>query len=257
MKPPLTLKHHTGWFAAGREMQQALALLSDGAFKLYVYVCLHAERSSGRLKFRHSELAQSLGKSSRSITSYLNELHRQRVCQVQAAANQHQTGSIEIADRFWPYHKQLSEAPLSSLDSLNGFGDQTRYIERVRQLFLSRACVQGTFRAADEKLAVELYQRHVPLERIERAYLLGCARKYIALLNHPGAALISSLHYFAELLRELEELKISPDYWSYLSHKVDRLEQSWQRDSAAVRVGPANFAPPNRRSATQNKRETR
>ena len=248
MNPRLTLKHPTGWFAAGREMQQALALLSDGAFKLYVYVCLHAERSSARLRFRHSELARSLGKSPRSISSYLNQLRRQGVCQVQPAANQHQTGSIEIADRFWPYHKQLSKTPVS---------DQTRYIERVRQLFLSRACVQGTFSAADEKLAVELYQRHVPLERIERAYLLGCARKYVALLNHPRVALISSLHYFTALLSEVVELKVSPDYWSYLSHKVDRLEQSWQRDSAALRVGPANFAPPNRRSATQNKGETR
>ena len=87
---------------------------------------------------------------------------------------------IEIADRFWPYHKQLCETPVS---------DQTRYTERVRRLFLSRACVQGTFGAADEKLAVELYRRHVPLEQIERAYLLGCVRKYVALLNRPGAAL--------------------------------------------------------------------
>ena len=248
MKPRLALKHSTGWFAAGREMQQALALLSDGAFKLYVYVCLQAERSSGRLRFRHSKLAQSLGKSPRSITSYLKELQRQGVCKVEAAANQHHVGSIEIADRFWPYHKQLFETPLS---------DETRYIEQGRQLFLSRACVQGTFSAADEKLAMELYQRHVPPERIERAYLLGCARKYVALLNHPRAALISSLHYFTALLRELEELKVSPGYWSYLSHKVDRLEQSWQRHSAAVRVGPANFAPPKRCSATQNKGETR
>ena len=220
-------------------------------------MCLHAERSSGRLRFRHSELARSLSKSPRSITSYLKELQHQGVCQVQAATNQHQRGSIEIADRFWPYHKRLSETPLSSLDSSNGFGGQSRYIERIRQLFVSRACVQGTFSAADEKLAVELYQRHVPLERIERAYLLGCTRKYVALLNHPSVPLIFSLHYFSALLSEVEELKVSADYWSYLSHKLGRLEQSWQRDSPAVRVGPANFAPPNRRSATQNKGETR
>jgi len=31
----LTLKQSTGWFAAGREVAQALAMLSDGAFKLY------------------------------------------------------------------------------------------------------------------------------------------------------------------------------------------------------------------------------
>ena len=28
-----------------------------------------------------------------------------------------------------------------------------------------------------------------------RLRLLGCARKYVALLNRPGAGLISSLHY--------------------------------------------------------------
>ena len=58
-----------------------------------------------------------------------------------------------------------------------------------------RRVSKGRSGAADEKLAVELYRRHVPLEQIERAYLLGCARKYVALLNRPGAALISSLHY--------------------------------------------------------------
>ena len=161
MKPRLTVKHSTGCFAAGREMQLALTLLSDGAFKLYTYVCLQAERSSGRLRFRQGELAQSLGKSPRSITSYLNELRRQGVCQVQAAANQHQTGSIEIPDRFWPYHKQPSETAVS---------DQTRYIERVRQLFLSRACVQEAFTTCDEKLATEWYQHNVSLEQIKRAY---------------------------------------------------------------------------------------
>ncbi len=46
----------------------------------------------------------------------------------------------------------------------------------VQRLFLSRACVQGTFSTADEKLASELYQCHLPLQRIERAYLLGCTR---------------------------------------------------------------------------------
>ena len=248
MKPRLALKYSTGWFAAGREMEQALAILSDGAFKLYAYLCLHAERGSARLRFRHSELAQSLGQSPRSISSYLNELRRQGVCQLQAAANQHQMGSIEIAERFWPYHKQLSEVPVC---------DQTRYIERVRQFFLRRACVQGTFRTADEKLAAELVSAP-RAAGADRARLSARLRPQVRrLLNHPSAALISSLHYFSALLSEVLELKVSPDYWSYLSHKLDRLEQRWRRDAAAVRVGPANFAPQNRPSATQNKGETR
>ena len=45
--PRLILKQPTGWFAAGREFAQALTLLSDGAFKLYVHACLTANRHTG------------------------------------------------------------------------------------------------------------------------------------------------------------------------------------------------------------------
>ena len=77
------------------------------------------------------------------------------------------------------------------------------------------------------------------------------------LLNRQNGTPITGLHYFTALLSEVVELKVSPDCWSYLSYKVDRLEQSWRRDSAAARIGPANFAPPNRRSGIRDKAETR
>ena len=87
MSAPLALKRPRGFFAAGREIEQALELLSDGAFKLFVYACLHAERRSGRLRFRIADAARRLGKSSQSITSDLEELQRQGVCRLQAAPN--------------------------------------------------------------------------------------------------------------------------------------------------------------------------
>jgi hypothetical protein len=59
--PRLILKHPTGWFAAGREFAQALTLLSDGAFKLYVYACLRAGRHTGCLRATVEELAQAVG----------------------------------------------------------------------------------------------------------------------------------------------------------------------------------------------------
>jgi len=55
----LTLKHPAGFFAAGCEMQDALGLLSDGAFKIFVYVCLNADRRSAQLRFRMAELARA------------------------------------------------------------------------------------------------------------------------------------------------------------------------------------------------------
>ena len=244
---PLTLKRSTGFFAAGPEVQQALTLLSDGAFKLFVWVCLHADRRSARLRFRHGELARRLGKSPRSITSYLRELQLKRVCQVQAAPNQHRMGSIEIADRFWPYHKQNAET------TSNG---QANYIEQVRKLFLSRSCVQATFSPADERLAAEWQQRRVPLARIEHAYLLGCARKYVALATQPATPLISSLRYFTNLLAEVAELSVSDRYWRHLARRVDQFEQRL-RESAAARVGHANFAPANPGLTASKQGETR
>jgi hypothetical protein len=48
-KEPLVIKNPRGWFAAGIEVQKAMNLLSDGAFKLFMYLCLNARRDSGRL----------------------------------------------------------------------------------------------------------------------------------------------------------------------------------------------------------------
>lgn len=245
---PLTLKRPAGFFAAGREVEQALALLSDGAFKLFVYLCLYAERRTGRLRFRQADLARRLGKSPRSITTYLQELHRHGVCTVNTAANQHQKSSIEVADRFWPYHKQRVEPPA---------GAQAAYIEQVRQLFLSRSCVQGTFTAADQRLAAEWRRRDVSYEQIQRAYLLGCARKYVALLNQPTAPLISSLRYFANLLAEASQISVSPSYWHYLARQTDQLEQRWRQLNAAQPVAPANFAPPTSGPTAPKQGETR
>jgi hypothetical protein len=60
MKPKLRLKRPTGWFAAGREVADALALLSDTAFKLYVWLCLRADRSRGVLDATYEEMASAL-----------------------------------------------------------------------------------------------------------------------------------------------------------------------------------------------------
>ena len=43
----MKLKQPTGWFAATHQMRQALDLLSDGAFELFVYLSLTADRRTG------------------------------------------------------------------------------------------------------------------------------------------------------------------------------------------------------------------
>lgn len=237
MSPPrLVLKHPSGWFAAGQEMAAALLLLSDGAFKLFVYVCLNADRSSGQMPLRQAQLAQELGKSLRSITTYLEELRDRGVCHIESAANQHKTGRIEIADAFWPYVKP---APTPA------DGQESRYIEQVRALFLSQPCVRSAFGAADQKLAASWYRQNVSLQTVERAYLLGCTRKYVSLCNRPEGTPISTLFYFTCLLEEVAQEQVPPGYWRHLAHGLARLQEQWRQAAASCPSAYANFAQAN------------
>lgn len=208
------LKQSTGWFAAGREVETALKLLSDLAFKVFLWICLQADRSRGSICTDTAALAQALRKSEVEIAAALEELYKEDVCH--AAVGE----VIEITDAFWPYHRRHVQNRNQGLAA---------YIDRVRRLFLERGCVRSTFTAPDQKLATELYRRGIPPEKVERAILLGSLRKYAALLNHGNGTPITTLHYFTALFEEVDRLEISPAYWQYVAQKTKTLELRWLR----------------------------
>ena len=216
--PRLILKQPTGWFAAGREFAQALTLLSDGAFKLYVYTCLTADRRTGCLRATVGELARATTRAPTAIDMDVDELEQRAVCCVRRDQSPQLT--LEIRDRFWPYQRQ--QPPGRS-------GAEVEFLENVRRLFLAPACVQASFSAADEKLALDLYRRGISMERITRAILLGCARKYVAMLNAGTRTPITSLQYFADIVEEVKESAIPESYWEPLRSKTARMEQQWQK----------------------------
>lgn len=209
-KTRFQLKHPTGWFAAGREVACALQLLSDATFKLFLWLCLHAERNQGTVSATPEELARALGKSPSHVRLALQELEQRGVCTLQAE------NIIQIEDRFWPYQRQSDSPP----------GDDLRsYVEQVKRLFLERRCVQSSFTAADEKLAQSLYQRGVSLIDVEHAILLGTVRKYALIRQNGQGTPINSLHYFTQLFEEVQQ-PVSTQYWSYIAHKVRTFEQA-------------------------------
>ena len=215
--PRLILKKPTGWFAAGREFAQAMTLVSDGAFKLYVHVCLSANRHTGCMVTSPDELARAVKQSLEKVATSLAELEARGVCAV--ARNGDANLALEISDRFWPYQKQP--------DSSCTRGVETEFVSKVRGLFLAPACVQASFSAADEKIAVELHRRGVQLEQMSRAILLGSARKYVSMINAGVRAPITSLQYFADVIDEVIRSPIPEGYWDPLRAKVARMEQQW------------------------------
>lgn len=207
----LVLKQSTGWFAAGWAFGDAIVTLSDSAFKLFAWLCLNAERQTGRIRITAAEIAQALGKSETEIQTARDELLKHGVCLAGMDAE------VEIADRYWPYEKQQCES------------GPREYVAQVRKLLSAPACVQCRFGATDEQLARSLHQRGVSLAQVERAIWLGCARKYATLVaNGGGPAPISSLSYFRTVIDEVvHEANTSDTYWSYIRRKAATLEREW------------------------------
>lgn len=220
--PRLVLKQSTGWFAAGWSFAKTITILSDAGFKLFTWLCLNADRHTGRIRITVAEMAQALGKSEGEIQTACDELVKRGVCR------RGMDLELEIADRYWPYEKQ----PLES-------GPQA-YVAQVRKLLSEPACIRCRFSAADEKLARDLYQRGVSLAQVEHAIRLGCARKYATLLSNPGMSMpIASLRYFTAVIDEvIHESNTSDTYRAYIRHKAMTMEREWVSRSGS-RTGTA------------------
>jgi len=184
---PLVLKNPKDWFAAGAEIEKALTLLSDGAFKLFVYLCLNARRDTGVLETTQTELARGLHKGTASLRSYLREMETAGVCRSRFSRSPASRGRIEVTEDFWPYRKPESEKPDPAAEA---------FVGTLKKLLQARPCIQTAFSTADEILARHWFQSGVSLQRIERA-LLARLRSQVRLLaqspqtrSHPQPALL-------------------------------------------------------------------
>lgn len=123
----MSLKESSGWFAAGESFHKALTVLSDGAFKLFAWLCLKADRRTGRYETTQKELAVLLSKSRRVVGSYIAELQEQGVCAVCSGKNQFARTTFQICDHYWPYHRE-------GISWLNGAAEpigNLRYFEPI------------------------------------------------------------------------------------------------------------------------------
>ena len=219
-------KHCGDFFAAGAEFQRALETLGDGAFKLYAWTCLHADRVSGRLVFERATLAQRLGRSRSALGRHLRELVQAGVCDLETAPNQHRGSVLAVRAAYWPY--QQATDPLAPA---NSEADVTTYLETVRTTFLGPACVQADFGPADERLARDWHAAGVPLTSVRHAILLGCVRKSMSLLDRADGQPVRSLRYFEPVLREVQRERFPDSYWRHLEFNLARCEDDWRRQA--------------------------
>jgi hypothetical protein len=230
----LRLKEPCGWFAAGASFGWALRALSDGAFRLFAYLCLEADRRTGCHEAVQGELAKALGKSRRIVGKYIEELEAKQVCVVRSAKNQYGRTRFEIRDEYWPYLR------MRTAETETGRPDAS-YIDTIKSRFVALGCTVGKFSTRDMQCAQALQRRGVPLETVQDALLVGAVRKYISWLNGGSPQPIASLAYFAAVVSEIQERPFPADYREYLRMKIVQLAKAWAEE--AVKGGGNGGCP--------------
>jgi hypothetical protein len=100
---------------------------------------------------------------------------------------------------------------------------QEEYVRRVLEAYRNTPGTMGTIRRPDRMLAVQLYQRGVSVTVIENALVLAAARRLIRPSEAMPLGTIRSLAYFVPVIEEVLELRISPDYFRYVRHKLRQI----------------------------------
>jgi hypothetical protein len=100
---------------------------------------------------------------------------------------------------------------------------QKEYIRQVLEAYRKTPGTMGTVHHADRTLAAQLYQRGVSVTVIENALVLAATRRLVRPAGAPPLGVIRSLAYFLPVIEEVLESRVSPDYFTYLRHKLANL----------------------------------
>jgi hypothetical protein len=100
---------------------------------------------------------------------------------------------------------------------------QEGYVRQVLEAYRKTPGTMGTIRRGDRMLAARLYERGVAVGVIENALLLAAARRLMRPAEAPPLGTIRSLAYFLPVIEEVLGLRVSPDYFQYLRHKLERV----------------------------------
>ena len=113
---------------------------------------------------------------------------------------------------------------------------ETDYVRQILAAYCLTPTTTGRANRQDRLLAARFYKRHIPLDVIENAFVLGAVRRLYRDPDDLPLPPVRSLHYFCGLIEEVLDLKTNPKtksaylgYFQYLRYKVKTFDQAKQR----------------------------
>ena len=100
------------------------------------------------------------------------------------------------------------------------------YVRKVLEAYRHTPGTCGNLRRPDRLLAIQLYQRGVPLHKIENALVLAAVRRLIRPAGAPPLTTVRSLAYFMPVIEEVLESNVGEEYFQYARQKLQNLRSS-------------------------------
>ena len=213
----LRLKKPNGWFPAGDGFLEAITVLSDGAFKLFVFLCLNADRRTATYSASARELGRVVGKSHRWVQTYITELQVKGLCSSLPTRIPYLGTTFRICDQYWPYASDAADADTTP----------NEYVTAIRNTFLSLGCTTARFGPPEQRQTLEFQKRGVPLEVLTDAMFIAACRKFVAWLNNGQSQPIGSMRYFENVVEEVQERPFPPEYRDHIRFEVRKLTRLW------------------------------
>src|SRR6202453_5370884 len=95
-----------------------------------------------------------------------------------------------------------------------------QYIQKVLQAYRNTPGTCGNLRRPDRLLAVQLYQRGVPLHKVENALVLAAVRRLIRPADATPLTNVRSLAYFMPVIEEVLEMEVGEEYFQCVRQKL-------------------------------------
>jgi hypothetical protein len=100
------------------------------------------------------------------------------------------------------------------------------YVRKVLEAYRNTPGTCGNLRRPDRMLAVQLYQRGVPLSIVENALVLAAVRRLIRPADAPPLTTVRSMAYFLPVIEEVLETEVGEEYFQYARQRLQRLRSA-------------------------------
>ena len=96
------------------------------------------------------------------------------------------------------------------------------YVRKVLDSYRRTPGTTGQVRRPDRLLAEQLFERGIPLAKVENALLLAAARRIFRAAGATPLSTVRSLAYFVPVIEEVMGTDIAQEYFQHARQKLQR-----------------------------------